>query len=347
MNKKIITILAVVAVIIIGGILVYSASKSADEAVVVAPVDNELTTSTSTPPTSPVVDKPTPSDSTTRTYRNETYGFEFRYPASYRNSTAERSSNVPIVTLEKTDSAIGIKSIVPKSGQTYQQALIEDVIFDGSGDHPKSFSEFKTRQVNGRTFHWIVTGRFEGIIAINYYYKHNNDILAFTTQTRNVEEWTESSFNIENDVTHVDLKAILETFRFFTPVGNTVKVYFVDTKSPAFQNSCGSTKVISRIIPKTVSIADATLRELFKGPTVTEKNAGLQLSVNPDDYIGVIVKDGVARVNFRKEALEYLNGPACMQESVKTPIEKTLKQFSTIKSVEYAIDGKVFTEWDA
>ncbi|MDQ3076756.1 MAG: GerMN domain-containing protein [bacterium] len=345
MNKKIITIVALVAVIIIGGVLVYSASQGSNDVPVVTPTDTEP--STTTPSVNPITDTPTPSDTSTRTYRNETYGFEFKYPSIYRNSTAERSSNVPIVTLEKTDSAIGVKNIVRKSGQTYQQALIADVIYDGSGEHPKSFSEFKTRQIKGNTFHWIVVGRFEGIIMINYYLDYNGNILVFTTQTRNVEEWTDPSFNIENDVTHVDLKTILETFRLFTPSGNTVKLFFSNPKSPEFKNSCGATTKVTRLIPKTQSIADATLKALFSGPTDAEKTIGLTSSINPDHYLGIIVRNGVATVNFKKEALEYLNGAACMQETVKAPIEQTLKQFSTIKSVEYAIDGKVFTEWDA
>ncbi|MBA3551061.1 hypothetical protein H0W32_02545, partial [Patescibacteria group bacterium] len=179
MNKKIITIVALVAVLIIGGVLVYSASQGSNDVPVVIPTDTEP--STTTPSVTPITDVPTPSDTSTRTYRNETHGFEFKYPSLYRNSTAERSSNIPIVTLEKTDSAIGVNSIVPKLGQTYQQALIADVVFDGSGEHPKSFNEFKTRQINGKTFHWIVTGRFEAIISINYYLKHNDNILVFTT----------------------------------------------------------------------------------------------------------------------------------------------------------------------
>jgi hypothetical protein len=42
-----------------------------------------------------------------------------------------------------------------------------------------------------------------------------------------------------------------------------------------------------------------------------------------------------------------LQGTACEQEQILTPMDKTLKQFGTIKTVEYAINGKVIEEWDA
>jgi hypothetical protein len=66
-------------------------------------------------------------------------------------------------------------------------------------------------------------------------------------------------------------------------------------------------------------------------------------------YRGVSIKDGVAVVNFRPGAEKYLHvsGPACGQEQVLTPIVKTLKRFSTINSVDFAINGKIIEEWDA
>ena len=66
-------------------------------------------------------------------------------------------------------------------------------------------------------------------------------------------------------------------------------------------------------------------------------------------YRGVSIKDGVAVVNFRSGAEKHLHvlGPACRQEQVLTPIAETLKRFSTIKSVDYAINGKIIEEWDA
>lgn len=345
MNKKIIAILVGIVIIGIVGLLAYFAWNNSSTSVV---SNNPDTT------TEPVTDTPTPNDSQTRTYKNTEQGIEFMYPATYRNSTAERSSNVPIVTLEKNDNSnsyidnsIVVKSIVPKSGQSYQQAIIEDVIFDGSGDHPKSFAEFKSRIINGKTYHWIVTGRFEAVVGVNYYLQRENDILVFTSTSHDVLEWTDPNFNVENDVTHTDLRTILGSLKLSTPQGSKIKLYFVNPTSDAFKTSCGATEEIIRSIPKTVAVADAALRELFKGPTTAEKSRGLEMSAKLADYNSIIVRNGVATVDFKQSALVYLNGAACMQESVKGPIEQTLKQFPSIKSVNYSINGTVFTEWDA
>ena len=68
-----------------------------------------------------------------------------------------------------------------------------------------------------------------------------------------------------------------------------------------------------------------------------------------DYYIGLTIKKGIAIVNFRPGAEEYLHvsGPICMQNQVLMPIKKTLKQFPSIKDVDYAINGKIIEEWDA
>lgn len=100
---------------------------------------------------------------------------------------------------------------------------------------------------------------------------------------------------------------------------------------------CGQTYTETRYVPKTTAVADAALRLLLN-----ENYPSLK-----DHYNGVTIKNGVAIVDFDQPALGRLNSAACMQAMTKTPIEKTLKEFPTIKSVEYSIDGKIHTEWDA
>ena len=129
-----------------------------------------------------------------------------------------------------------------------------------------------------------------------------------------------------------------------------VMVYFTNPKLPEFANTCGAGEFVKRRVKPTKKLADAALRKLFAGPTVAEQAKGMEgLGVLGKYYRGVSVKDGVAVVNFRPGAEKYLHvqGPACRQEQVLTPIAETLKRFSTIKSVNYAINGKIIEEWDA
>ena len=129
-----------------------------------------------------------------------------------------------------------------------------------------------------------------------------------------------------------------------------IKVYFTNAKLPEFANSCGAGEFVRRKIASTKQVADAALKTLFAGPTAEEKAKGMDsIDSLGDYYIGVTIKKGTAIVNFRPGAEEYLHvtGPICMQETVLTPIVKTLKRFKTIRSVDYAIDGKIIEDWDA
>lgn len=129
-----------------------------------------------------------------------------------------------------------------------------------------------------------------------------------------------------------------------------VLLYFTNPTLPEFANTCGAGEFVKRRVKPTKKLADAALRLLFAGPDVSEQAKGMEgLGPLGVYYRGVSIKDGVAVVNFRPGAEKYLHvsGPACGQEKVLTPIVKTLKSLSTIKSVDFAINGKIIEDWDA
>lgn len=100
---------------------------------------------------------------------------------------------------------------------------------------------------------------------------------------------------------------------------------------------CEETIVVTRVVPKTTAVADASLRIIFNEDLTELKPF----------YNKITINNKVATVDFDSGALKYLDSAACMQQSFKSPIEKTLKQFPTITNVQYSIDGKVKTDWDA
>ncbi len=123
-----------------------------------------------------------------------------------------------------------------------------------------------------------------------------------------------------------------------TPVvstGTKLRLHFQDLKGIAMD--CEATMLVERTIAPTPRVASAALDILF-----TENLPKIRSAFN-----SITIANGVATLDFKPAALEYLNGPACEQASYKTPIEQTLKEFSTVKSVQYSIDGKLHTEWDA
>ena len=129
----------------------------------------------------------------------------------------------------------------------------------------------------------------------------------------------------------------------------SVRVYFTNPKLPGYRDDCGEGGFIIRKIPATKQIADAALKLLFAGPTDEERAKGLQsLAPLGDYYLGVSIKNGKAIVNFRSGAEKYLyvSGGLCEQARTLKPIAETLKQFSSVKSVDYAINGKIIEDWD-
>ena len=123
---------------------------------------------------------------------------------------------------------------------------------------------------------------------------------------------------------------------------------------------------VERTVKRTKSVADAAVRELLKGASDDDRKKGLTSFYEVKDIvtgrgecqsdkmkplgaylIGVSIKKGTAIVNFRPEAECYLQSAITMMNFVMEPIDATLKQFSSIRKVEYALDGKIITEWDA
>ncbi len=93
------------------------------------------------------------------------------------------------------------------------------------------------------------------------------------------------------------------------------------------------------------------LKQLFAGPTPDEKKKGAlgsaDLQTLGSSYLGVSIEKGIVTVNFKKEALSILNSAAARQMMAKSPIEAMLKKLPNVKEVKYAIEGKVFEDWDA
>ncbi len=120
------------------------------------------------------------------------------------------------------------------------------------------------------------------------------------------------------------------------PKTDTMKVtiFLNDMNSPV---DCGAVYPVVRTVPKTIAVANASLQALFM-----EENVALQPLYN-----GIKLQGTTAIVDFKRAALTYLDSPACMQAAIKSPIEKTLLQYPTIKKVEYSIEGKIKTDWDA
>lgn len=116
-----------------------------------------------------------------------------------------------------------------------------------------------------------------------------------------------------------------------------VKVYFNNSAANA---SCETVFYSERQIPKTEAPARAALEQLLMGPTNIERTAGFSTSINPGVKIqSLVIANGVAKVDFSQELQEGVAG-SCRVIAIRSQIEQTIKQFSTVTSVVISINGQ-------
>ncbi len=64
-------------------------------------------------------------------------------------------------------------------------------------------------------------------------------------------------------------------------------------------------------------------------------------------YLGARIKDGVATVYFRSGVEQYLYAPPGIQAGYLQPIVSSLQNIPGLIKIQWAIDGKVITDFDA
>lgn len=114
-----------------------------------------------------------------------------------------------------------------------------------------------------------------------------------------------------------------------------VKVYF--NKSIIGTESCDDIQSpVTRTISQTSGVARATLLELLKGPTASEN---LSTSIPEGTTLNKIeVRNDTVYADFNTKLKNP--GGSCNALAIRSQIEDTLKQFSTIKSVVISVNGQ-------
>ena len=131
-----------------------------------------------------------------------------------------------------------------------------------------------------------------------------------------------------------------ESYKYPISFGVTktnVQVYWLQTSD---QTDCASGQLVQRQAEPTTAVAKAAITELLAGPTAEEKARGLSTAINPDTKLQQLtIADGVAMADFSPE-LDKNSGGSCRVTAIRTQIEQTLKQFSTVRKVIISINGR-------
>ena len=141
--------------------------------------------------------------------------------------------------------------------------------------------------------------------------------------------------------------------------GTALRVYFNHAQRAAAQAAAGVHEVDDcaivferpRQVPRTEGVAAAALRQLFAGPTEAEAAAGYRSPFSAATaglLRRVLIEHGTAYVDLN-DPRELLPGAtsSCGAAEFHTQIERTLRQFPTVRRDILAIDGEPrrFAEW--
>ncbi|MFH1509625.1 MAG: GerMN domain-containing protein [Candidatus Nealsonbacteria bacterium] len=120
----------------------------------------------------------------------------------------------------------------------------------------------------------------------------------------------------------------------------SIKVYFNNNELDP-DISCNKVFSVNREIVKVPGIAKATLGELLKGTTQTEKDNNYFTNINSGVEINSLsIVDGIAKVDFNGQ-LDYQVGGSCRVGAIRAQITETLKQFTTVNEVIISINGRI------
>jgi len=152
-----------------------------------------------------------------KTYINKQYEFEIKYPSENCALGMSKFVLFDCNTLgeDGTDKfgEINIHVVDIPAGKNFQDVVLANTVFDGSGMNPTSISKFTQVRINKLVFYKIKTGRFEGVLSYVYYLQRDNVVFAFSFTSRGVD-WTNPNLDEEADSTHVILKQMLSTLKF-------------------------------------------------------------------------------------------------------------------------------------
>lgn len=131
----------------------------------------------------------------------------------------------------------------------------------------------------------------------------------------------------------------------------TLRVYFNHAQRAATEADCAIVFERTRQLPRTAGVAAAALRQLFAGPTEAERAQGYRSpfsAASADLLRRVSIEHGTAYVDLNDpRALLPGATSSCGAAEFHTAIERTLRQFPTVRRVILAIDGEPrrFYEW--
>lgn len=116
-----------------------------------------------------------------------------------------------VATSNLSPNAIVVRRYAIPAGKDANAVMLENTMYETSGNQPTSMSEFKPVIINGKTYQMIVVERFEAIVHVVYYLPRGKDVVRFEALERDVLNWTDPALDVRTLQTVAALESLLAT----------------------------------------------------------------------------------------------------------------------------------------
>jgi hypothetical protein len=139
--------------------------------------------------------------------------------------------------------------------------------------------------------------------------------------------------------TYVEENPVEIPLTFGTSRGVEVKLFFGSSERDPQNLACDTSYPVVRMIPVMEDVLVASLRELLRGPTLTEERQGFFTSIPEEVSVrSLTFEEGRVAVDFSSELSLGVAG-LCRVQAIRSQIERTLKQFPVVRAVSISIGG--------
>ncbi len=124
-----------------------------------------------------------------------------------------------------------------------------------------------------------------------------------------------------------------------TPGDRQLSVYFTNTQKNPGAGDCSRVFAVRHTSRGTVAVAEAALNALLQGPSAAERGQGYGSEIPPGTVLrDITINNGVARADFSSELARVAG--SCRVMAIRAQIERTLRQFSSVRSVVILVEGR-------
>jgi len=268
---------------------------------------------------------------------------EVRWPAEAEDPTAQVGL---LVTVTGTRDAATLAIFAERASfPSVGNLIVLSPVSDATVTSPLLVQGFG--RVFEQTFSWRIKQADGSIVAEGYAMTDATDIGRYGPFQFEVflPAMNEKPFTFEvlqysaKDGSEQDLVSV--PLQLLSIATTTFDIYFSNA-SKGSNEDCSRAFPVSRTVAQTSAVGRAAILELLAGPTSEERTLGYATNIPENTRLNsLVISDETAKADF-SSGLQFVAG-SCRVIAIRSQIENTLLQFSTVSDVVISIEGEVDT----